>query len=598
MNGLSGNPDSPLIGDAASLLREAAAHFNKQEFRAAATICLKLVDSHPDLGEAWHILGRIGVETSDFTNAVASLARAASLEPENIAIRFSLAQTLDKAAQPERALAAWRAYAQLAPEDHVAQMRIATTLHKQGAFESSVSFYEAALALDPENIDCRNALASALIAADRAVEGANMLEILRAHSPQDAEILNNLGVAYMGLNQLNMSIRRLTQALAIREDWAEPHQNLANALRRAGRLDQAEVHFQLALSIDPNDFRIYGNRALMFISGNKPDAAADSYHRALALAPNEPELRKGLGIAQLMAGDLTAGWRNYESRWNCAGFQRRNFGSERWRGQPIAGASLLIHAEQGFGDTLQFCRYIRLARELAGAARIIIEAQSPLLGLLECLVENDCILMARGAALPPVDFDIPLMSLPALFDTSLDAVPADIPYLSPADPLRQKWATAVDQKIRDKNAMKVGFAWAGNPNRQDDVLRSCPYADFSRLFDHPDAAFFSMQLDSPPGLISQASGIVDLTAEITDFADTAAFIESMDLIITVDTATAHLAGALGKPVWVLLGYAADWRYLMARTDSPWYPSMRLFRQPKHGDWRAVIIDVLDALKNR
>jgi tetratricopeptide (TPR) repeat protein len=492
--------------------------------------------------------------------------------------------------------------AQLAPDDHIAQMRIATALHKTSAFESAIPYYEAALALSPDNVDCRNAFASALIATGRTAEGANILETLRAQNPGDAEILNNLGVAYMDLNQHEMSIRRLTQALNLREDWAEPHQNLANALRRAGRLDQAETHFQRALSIDPDDFRIHGNRALLLISDNKPEQAAEAYRHALTLAPDEPELRKGLGIAQLMAGDMATGWRNYESRWDCAEFKRRDFGAKRWRGQPIPGATLLIHAEQGFGDTLQFSRYIRLARAQVGASRIVLEAQAPLLRLLECLVEDDCILRARGDALPSVDFNIPLLSLPALFDTALDSIPAETPYLSIPAPLRQDWATAVDQKTRnqktrDDDALKVGFAWAGNPNRQDDVLRSCAYTEFSRLFDHPGTNFFNMQLDAPSGLMAQTPDIVDLTADISDFADTAAFIESMDLIITVDTATAHLAGALGKPVWVLLGHAADWRYLMTRTDSPWYPGMRLFRQPKHGDWRAVINSVLNALGN-
>ncbi|MGY8959012.1 MAG: tetratricopeptide repeat protein, partial [Alphaproteobacteria bacterium] len=191
-------------------------------------------------------------------------------------------------------------------------------MHKTSAFESAIPYYEAALALSPDNVDCRNAFASALIATGRTAEGANILETLRAQNPGDAEILNNLGVAYMDLNQHEMSIRRLTQALNLREGWAEPHQNLANALRRAGRLDQAETHFQRALSIDPDDFRIHGNRALLLISDNKPEQAAEAYRHALTLAPDEPELRKGLGIAQLMAGDMATGWRNYESRWDCA----------------------------------------------------------------------------------------------------------------------------------------------------------------------------------------------------------------------------------------------------------------------------------------
>jgi tetratricopeptide (TPR) repeat protein len=695
-----GENETVIVGAPAALLRQAADHFNNQSYKAAAAISKHLVEAEPDIAEAWYILGLVAIETRDFANAAVNIARAVSLEPENIAMRQSLAQALELNGQAEQAILAWRIYGQLAPEDpsapfHLAGLsaesgdlkaavelydlsaqlapddpaplvamgrqllsaqhhtsavaafrraviidetrfdswfNLASALHGLGDLDDAVKAFEAALAIDSENPDChdaysvalrdtgdiagavrhseravglrpnssefRNNLGVAFIELGRTNEAVTALEAASALNPKGAEILNNLGIAYMGIGDLDKSVIHLQSALVLRNDWADVHHNLGNALRRMNRLEDATPHFQRALKLDPDNYKIHGSYALALLTMNRPEDAIAAYQQALDLAPDEPELHKGLGIAQLMTGDMAQGWRNYEWRWRCAGFTERNFNSSRWRGQRIENATLLIHAEQGFGDSLQFCRYIPLARKLSGAKRVIVEVQRPLLRLLRCLVDDTCDIIARRDPIPAVDFDIPMLSLPGLFDTTLDAVPADTPYLKNSEALERAWKKRVNAAAASPDIHKIGFVWSGNPNRQDDALRSCPIEEFARLWNVPDRAVYSLQVDAAPDALTQFPHVVDFSREISDFADTAALIQSMDLIITVDTAVGHLAGALGQPVWVLLGHAADWRYLQARADSPWYPTMRLFRQPTPGNWSAVIDDVRAALRDR
>lgn len=686
-----------IVGDAATLLQQAADHYNNHAYKATATICQRLIEANPDLGEAWHFLGRVAIETGDFKTAVENLVRAVSLDPENIAARGSLAHALELRGQIEQAITAWRTYRNFAPDDPNAPFRLAallageenlneavdlyeevvrlqpgdpaplvalgrlyvraeqgsiavetlrravqidetrfdswynlaTALHGYGDPNDAIDAYESALALNSENPDCHNALGvafrergdfaeavhhgeraiklhpgapeflnnlgAALILTARAGDAVEILERARSLNPGDGEILNNLGVAYMGLGRLDESIACFEAALSTQEDWADVHHNLGNALRQANRLDDAEPHFKRALSINPDNFQIYGSYAVALLSMNRPADAIASYRKAITLAPEEPELHKGLGIAQLMVGDMAEGWRNYEWRWRCADFTVRDFGSKRWRGQRIENATLLIHAEQGFGDTLQFCRYVPLARERSGAARVVVEAQRPMTPLLRCFEDDSCTVIARGDPIPTVDFDIPMLSLPGLFDANLEDVPHETPYLRTTDALGQDWKARVDSASPSPTSRKIGFVWSGNPNRQDDALRSCPIAEIARLWDVPDCTIVSLQVDADPTVLTRYPQIIDLGSHVADFADTAALIQALDLVITVDTAVAHLAGALGGPVWVLLGHAADWRYLLERTDSPWYPSMRLFRQPSPGNWATVMDDVRAAL---
>jgi Flp pilus assembly protein TadD len=426
----------------------------------------------------------------------------------------------------------------------------------------------------------RNNLGLVLIDAKRLDEASAYLEEAARLQPDDAEIQNNLGVCQARSGDRTAARIRFDKALALRPGWPEGHLNLANIQRQEDQLEDAVENYRKALEGNPDDYRTYGSLALAQVNLNVPDDAIESYERALELAPDDPELRKGLGIAQLLKGDLYKGWRNYEARLHCD--DQRSFAVPSWGGDDLAGGSVLIHAEQGFGDTLQFCRYLTRVSETANAGAIVFECQRPLYRLLASIDGADTV-VARGDPLPNTDFHVPLLSLPRLFDTTLDNIPAPSPYLSiPAE-------TPTTLSDRNDGRARIGIVWKGNPNRQDDEKRSCPLAELRPLADIPGIQLFSLQTDTTEQERQWLAerDIVDLAAGFRDFADTAAHITALDFIVSVDTAAAHLAGALGKPIWVLLGESADWRYLIGRSDCPWYPTMRLFRQQIRGDWHGT-----------
>ncbi len=317
-------------------------------------------------------------------------------------------------------------------------------------------------------------------------------------------------------------------------------------------------------------------------------AAADaSLRRALAIDPALVEARLNRALLDLLHGRLAAGFAGFELRWQAPGFTsaRRGFAQPQWRGEPIAGRSLLLHAEQGLGDTIQFCRYVPLvaARAAREGGRVMLEVQRPVLPLLRSRFPGVAVL-ANGDALPEFHLHCPLLSLPAVFGTELATVPTAERYLD-ADPAR---AAAWRARLSGAGP-RVGLAWSGSAAHWDDAARSIPFFRFLPLCG-ANARLFGLQPEVRPAdrAVLATSGIEDLGGALADFGETAAAISAMDLVIAVDTSVAHLAAALGRPTWVLLPFAPDWRWLLEREDSPWYPSIRLFRQPTRGDWDSVV----------
>jgi hypothetical protein len=323
----------------------------------------------------------------------------------------------------------------------------------------------------------------------------------------------------------------------------------------------------------------------------KVSEAISCYEQAIALRPGHVLSKMNLAMAQLKSGDLLSGWKNYEWRWNqkLAKGQKREFVQPLWQGEPIQGQRILLYGEQGLGDCIQFLRYVPKVQAAGG--KIVLEVPSRLQRLAAQLpgIEES---IAFGDSLPSFDWQCPLVSLPLVFATDLPSIPAAVPYLGvPAD-ARQKaqslpWPT---------EGLRVGLAWAGNPKNQNDKFRSMPFACFRTLFSTQGLRFFSLQLGEALEQLTQSEApVTDLAPFTADMADTAAFIANLDLVITVDTSIAHLAGALAKPVWILLPSNADWRWMAERGDSPWYPTARLFRQSEPGDWSRVMKRVASCL---
>lgn len=650
-------PNEMLIGSPSEVLQRAAIHYNKSEFAAAAAICREVIEKDADNADALYILGHIAMQTGESDVAVGNFVRAVSLDPTEPRFNRGFAEALGRSGRTEQAISAWSQYltlqpndlnahcslgqllvassrseaaidiykaaALLDPDDTRVQLGLAIAYHKAGHLTEAIPLYEKLLLENEEWTACHNGLAAALrhvgennraithgkraiqlapnladahnnlglsyIDAGDTARALNALQEANRLQPENAEIINNLGVALAKANQVAAAQEQFHKALAARPGWAEGHLNLANAYRRENRLGEAVENYQRAIEADPSDFRIYGSFALAQLNQNQPKAAIANYEIALELAPSDPELRKGLGIAQLLAGNLSDGWQNYESRLQCG--QPRQFSIPRWNGEDLESGTLLVHAEQGFGDTLQFCRYLAPLSQRVNAAKIVFECQKSLVGLLETIEGADAV-VPRGAIDPAADRHVPLMSLPRIFSTTLETIPAPPSYLTPP----------TSGKVMELPSGKpnIGIVWRGNPLRQDDNMRSCPLSALAPLFRVPGLNFISLQTDVSPEDRKQLKSlnVHDVSENIDDFGDTASIVSQLDLIVSVDTATAHLCGGLGKPIWVLLEYAADWRYLLGRDDSPWYPSMKLFRQQNRGDWDGLAACAAAALAEK
>jgi hypothetical protein len=368
-------------------------------------------------------------------------------------------------------------------------------------------------------------------------------------------------------------------------------------------MDAALAGYERALVLRPDFLEARLNHGAALQRMTRHAAAIDDYLRVQALRPNYPDGHWNESLSRLALGDFREGWRKYEWRWQSADLlpARRDFPQPLWLGETdLAGRTLLIHAEQGFGDTLQFCRYLPL---LPPARQIIFEVQRPLLRLMQRLprLAAPLTLVAYGDELPPFDVQCPLLSLPLAFGTTLETIPRRSPYLSADPDLAGAWRG----RLAGLTGLRVGICWSGDPRpylpsaNTIDRRRSTALTAWAPLAAVRTISLVSLQkgagaqqlAEPPPGLT-----VHDWTDELDDFADTAALIESLDLVITVDTATAHLAGALGKPVWILNRFDACWRWLTGRTDSPWYPTATLFRQPNPGGWDAVFAEVAPALR--
>jgi tetratricopeptide (TPR) repeat protein len=399
-------------------------------------------------------------------------------------------------------------------------------------------------------------LSSLLLWQNRHVEALQFALKAEQFEPNEAETHNTLGAVYNATQQTGKAIDCFQRAVDATHDNAVYHANLAGALVDARRLDDAREQFAKAIELD----------------AGLPDA------------------HYGLGMLQLLEGNYADGWKNYERRWRSAQKNRRHQNTPEWDGTSAPGRTLLVHCEQGLGDSIQFVRYLPLLTAQVGT--LILECPPEARALFESIPGLAKVVTAYDPT-PEHDLQIPLLSLPRVTGTTPDTVPCQVPYLGAS---QQPPALGLPT-----GKLKVGIAWAGNPQHRNDAFRSMQWLDCQALLESDRAHFVSLQLNAPADAataLGQAANATDAAAHCTDLAATAAIIGKLDLVISVDTATAHLAGALGKPVWLLLPFAGEWRWLHDRADSPWYPTMHIFRQPSPGDWAGVITDVIAALQQQ
>ena len=461
----------------------------------------------------------------------------------------------------------------------------AMAAHRGGRLAEAEKLYHQALAILPNHAPAHNAWGVLLMQTGRVAEAVaawrRTMELDAGHSGA----CSNLGAALHGQGKLDEAAEAYGRAIALDPQRPEAHYNLGSALQEMRRLDEAVECYRRALACRSAYPEARNNLGIALRDLGRLGEAVEAYQDAIAQAPDHAEAHYNLGMALLEAGDLRHGFAEYEWRFGAGISQARYFERPRWQGEDLGGRTILVWAEQGFGDTLQFIRYVPLLAEQG--ARVVVEVQAPLVRLVQGMAGVAAVI-AQGEPLPAFDVHAPLVSLAHLFRTTLETVPNAVPYVMPPHAAMSAWKERLSG-----NGLKIGLVWAGNPKQKNDFNRSMPGAFLPVLAACQGVDFYSLQVGQAKGALS--GKIHDLSPLLIDFTETAAALLALDMCITVDTSVAHLAGALGVPVWVMLTLRPDWRYLRGRDDCPWYPSMRLFRQEKQGDWGDVVRRVAAAL---
>ena len=515
----------------------------------------RVLQTRPNDPNALHLLGLVCLASHQLNQAAAFVQGALKVLPRYAEAHCSLGRVYEAQKKLDEAIASYRQAVALKPDYLEAICHLATAHEARGNLDEVIAAYQRALVIKPDF----------------------------------AGVHGNLGNAHLAQGKPDLAIAAYRRALAIDPNLAEFQNSLGIALKTLGRSTEAVIAYRRALALKPNYVEAHSNLGSVLHGQGMFAEALASYERAEAIDPGYAEAHYNESLVQLLLGKLSIGWKKYEHRKR----EARNFARPEWRGETsLTGKSILLYAEQGLGDTLQFIRYIPLVAERG--ATIFLEVQPSLKDLLSPFPRVKAT-YGKGDALPDFDFCCPLMSLPFAFATRLPSIPVIVPYLDAPVESVKKWRGA----LAPVKAPRVGVIWAGNPFHKNDRHRSIPLEQFQTIFDEPAVRFVGLQKLLKPGdgeLLARRPEVMNLSSEIKNFADTAAIIAQLDLVITVDTSVAHLAGALGKATWVLLPLVPDWRWLLNREDSPWYPSVRLFRQPAMHDWDSVLQRVRAELK--
>ncbi|NET28231.1 tetratricopeptide repeat protein [Okeania sp. SIO1I7] len=409
-------------------------------------------------------------------------------------------------------------------------------------------------------------------------------------NPNNPEIHSNLGLALKDNQQVETAIKHYQKAIELKLNYAEPYNGLGNIFLEQGKFAAAITHYQKAIELKLNYAEPYNGLGKIFLELGRLVESQKYYQQALKLDKNHANAHFGLAVILLKQGNFIQGFSEYEWRWQKKGFRTRNFSQPLWDGSSFQGKTLLVYTEQGLGDSIQFIRYIYLVKKLGG--RVIVELNQAGLKLLFSTISGIDKLFVIGEKLPDFDLQIPLMSLPRIFGTTLETIPAKIPYLSIPKSTHFQIPPAPEKNL------KVGICWQTSSNTKTSKKRSCPVQYLEEILSIGKANFYILQKEVLPAdleWLNSQTQIHNLGSFFNDLADTATVIQQLDLVITIDTVICHLAGALGKPVWVILNFDSDWRWMLDRNDSPWYPTARLFRQTKIGDWDSLFIEVKQAL---
>jgi tetratricopeptide (TPR) repeat protein len=494
----------------------------------------------------------------------------------------------------EQARAYCQAVLQASPDDARALFLLASVAADTRQVDEGLKWARRAVQRRPGDAAGHYALGRVWEAAERYGDAEASYRAALARDASDAKTHNNLGAVLHMQGRLDEALGCYRRALEIDPAQPQANQNLAAIVRDPAAQELAIQGYLRHIALNPKDAGALHNLGNIYADLGRNDEALASFGRALALEPGRAETHFARAFVLLLCGDYAAGWEEYAWRWRIDAFNApaRRFAQPMWNGSAFTGGSVLLHGESGLGDTLHFLRYAPLVAQRCGS--VVLECQPQLEPLLRGMANVQVI--AQGAPLPPFVAHAPLIELPRIFGTTLATIPWPGPYVHADEARMAQWRALLPQSRKPR--MRIGLAWTGSPHNMNNRKRSLTLSALAPLAQLAGAQFFSLQkgegaeqASAPP----RGMELVDLTARIADFADTAALVGVLDLVITIDTAVAHLAGAMGAPTWVLLAHSPDWRYHVGRSDNPWYPSQRLFRQPQGGDWDSVVNDVVAEL---
>ena len=554
--------------------------FDKAEtsLRTALALDASLTRARFNLGVALSGLGR-AAEAEQAYRAVLAL------DPASRSAWLNLGNVLAEQDRGDEAVEAYRQALATDPDNAGLLRTLGAALHQRGRLDDAIAHYRRATVLAPDDNDALRCLGIALHEAGQLEEAARIYR-QTALDPGDHVVLSNLAACLCDLGQYDEALATSDLALAIKPDHAPAHTNRGIILEMRCDLEGAIAAHRRAVAIDPDYAKGHANLAVALRSAGELDEALAASHRAVALKPEQPLIRYNHAHALLMNGDLKGGFEEFRWGRNCKTWAHHypDFEQPEWQGEAFAGRTLLVFSDYGIGDAIQLVRY--MPEVVARGGTVLLQVQPSLVPLLKDL--PGLTVVARGEPLPPFDLQLPMMGLPRVFCTTLKNIPAPICYLQAEPAARGRWQRA----LRRETKLKVGVVWAGNALHKGDRQRSIAAEALLPRLVMPGVQLYSLQKEGRSEdaavLASLGTDIADLAPALGNFADTAAAVDALNLVISVDTSVAHLAGALGRPVWLLTPYALDWRWMRDREDSPWYPTMRLFRQHTPRAWDGVI----------
>jgi hypothetical protein len=565
-------------------------------FQSAADLIGKAIEIFPGNPEFHLYLGNCLQQLQKLEAAVEAYDKAIGLRPEFSQAHSNRGFALQTLNRLDAAVASYRKALATTATDVLVHCNLGAALVELQQFDAALASCDKAIALKPDYAEAHTNRGAALYGLQRFEAAVASYDRAVAINPAYAKAHTNRGVALQELGKLQLALASHDRAIAIDPNHADAYSNRGIALHAMRRLEDAVASYEKAIAIQPSFVAAYYNRGLAFHELRRPSAALASFDQATAIDPGSAQAHFNKSLTLLLEGDFQQGLPLYEWRWKTEKSKPRvrNFEQALWLGEePVAGKAILLHSEQGFGDAIQFCRYAE--RVAALGARVILEVPEPLLGVLSGL-DGDMELVAKGKPLPAFDYHCPLLSMPLAFKTDTTSIPASQSYLRSDSTKVAEW----EQRIGAKTKPRVGLVWSGNADHVNDHNRSIALS--ALVAQLPDTLeYVSLQKevrDSDRPVLESNGHIRHFGDALKDFGDTAALCELMDVVISVDTSVAHLSGALGMPTWVLLPYVPDWRWLLDRDDSPWYPSVSLYRQSDDREWVNVLEQVKADLVNR